>query len=639
MKKSILLVALSSAILLASCSGGGSTTSSSSSSSSSISTSTSTSSSTETSTSTSIVDPTPIGINSIISKPSNVIKGETIDPTSVLLLIDLDDGSTIQKTAESVECDASTASSGDVIKATAHYKTFEIEFNVTVIEVKEDELTASIVPGIGASYQEESAELSVPETNRTYKIRMIQKNDIYYGEEKATDYKLSFAASNTKGQPGLVMSKSDAAAIKVTINWSLGKDKVESNPDAKYKNEGKKIYLFAGENDLPFVDVDDLKLSSYRVSDALKVFEFDANNASQTFYLPSGVHYLGLKSSASVYLDSIKCSWLDSDKPATVKSLAISGTPHAECSKDTKWSFDDVTVIGTLSDNKSYDLTRYCSLSSETAVPTVHTETINVTVTATYLFDSTITNSANLVGAAKEITEITVSGSPKAEVGDTTWDLSSIKAIATYNDASARDITLECDITSSTSIPLVATAECDVEVKVVWTKNTSKTITSTLKGSVEIAQSLAASWSYKDTSTGGTLSVSNFKNDSSNLCYIDAAAADVIGYIQVLSDTKIMTASSATFVASIGGGSAKTFESSDYYVMVSLLDSTGAEIAGSSKEVTNALKKAATDYTVSYTSAELATFGDVYGVRLSHKKLSNYNARFYNFQLLYIPAI
>ncbi|MCQ2792838.1 MAG: hypothetical protein MJ221_00245 [Bacilli bacterium] len=644
MKKSALLLATSVVLLLSSC-GGGTTTSSSGSTSTSTSTSqssgsssSSTETSTSSSTSTTIPDPIPVGIQSIISKPDYILKGEIIDPSTVRLLIELDNGGTIEKSAESVECDTSSASKGDVLTAVAHYKTFTKEFSVTVVELIDEELTVDAVSGISGTYQAESVLIPSPVSGAKYKARMIKKNDIYYGEEKSADYKLSFTNTNDKGQPGLSIFGANGAVAKVTINWATGKDKVESSGEAKYRNEGKKIYLFAGENDLPFVDVNDLKLDAYKVGNAIKVFEFDPAHASQTFMMPGGVHYIGIKSSGSVYLDSLVCSWSDVDKPATLNSMTLSGTVHAECSADDTWNFENVTVKGKLSNTREVDVTRYCSFSSTTPVPTSHVEGHQVSVKSTYLPDTTKTQTTDLNGTAIEVASIELSGTVSSSTGETSWNFENVRAIATYNDNSIREITDECDFSSTTPIPLTPVAEMDVVVNAQWQKDVSKTGSATLKGSVEQSYPTAASWAYPEVATGGDFTKTNLKNDTTNKCVTENSAVDAVGYIQVLNGTEeIMNAKSATLTALIGAGSAKEFTSEDYYVKASLLDASGNEITNTTKVLAASLVKEATEYTVIYSEQELSGL-DVYGVRISHKKVSGYNIRLFSFELKYDPA-
>lgn len=636
MKKSALLLATSVILLLSSC-GGGTTTSSSGSTSTSTSTSQSSGSSSS-STSTTVPDPIPVGIQSIISKPDYILKGEIIDPSTVRLLIELDNGGTIEKSAESVECDTSSASKGDVLTAVAHYKTFTKEFSATVVELIEEELTVSAVPGISGSYPVESASILSPVSGATYKVRMLKRNTIYYGEEQSTDYKLSFSHESTKGQPGLSISKSDGAVAKVVVNWSTGKNKAESSGDAKYINEGKKIYLFAGENDLPFVDVNDLKLNVYKDSNAIKVFEFDPQNPSQSFMLPGGVHYIGVKSSGSVYLDSIKCAWVDVDKPATLNSMTLSGTVHAECSADDTWNFENVTVKGKLSDTREVDVTRYCSFSSTTPVPTSHVEGHQVSVESTYLPDTTKTQTTDLNGTAIEVASIELSGTVSSSTGETSWNFENVRAIATYNDNSTREITDECDFSSTTPIPLTPVAEMDVAVNAQWQKDVSKAGSATLKGSVEQSYPTAASWAYPDVATGGDFKRTKLTPDSTNKCVSENGKVDEVAYIQVLNKTeKIMNAKSATLTALVGAGNKIDFASEDYYVKASLLDASGNEIANTTKDLAASLVKEATEFTVIYSEQELSGL-DVHGVRISHKKVSGCNIRLFSFELKYDPA-
>ena len=107
-------------------------------------------------------------------------------------------------------------------------------------------------------------------------------------------------------------------------------------------------------------------------------------------------------------------------------------------------------------------------------------------------------------------------------------------------------------------------------------------------------------------------------------------------YLQLKMDSALTIPSDATaltFKAVIGGGKAQSIEKP---VMVELLGSDGSTIEDSSKVVTNEVTaQTGSEFSVDYTAFKSTS---IYGVKVSHEKITGYNARYYSFNLSYTSA-
>ncbi|MCR5333068.1 MAG: hypothetical protein K6E11_03505, partial [Bacilli bacterium] len=222
-----------------------------------------------------------------------------------------------------------------------------------------------------------------------------------------------------------------------------------------------------------------------------------------------------------------------------------------------------------------------------------------------------------------------------SETGLTTWDFSKVKVNGTYSDGSAMDVTRLTELTSSTPVPSVVTAQMDVSVTAAYTLGSdTKSHTDNVKGSVAQGMVTAASFTFGGDTTGGEFSrASSMSNDNTNHSHNEGSTVKDY-FVQVLNAAAYWSSESlptkVVIYATIGSGKVIGDLGEDK-IYVSLLDSAGNVIGSLSVLVDNMEVKEFTEY-----SLELTPVAGVCGFKITHHKIANQTVRFQSASLRYI---
>ena len=230
------------------------------------------------------------------------------------------------------------------------------------------------------------------------------------------------------------------------------------------------------------------------------------------------------------------------------------------------------------------------------------------------------------------LTSMVLSGSATANNVDKIWDLSNVIVTGTFSNGNVTTINDLCSIEVETLVPDEVTDSLEIVVNAKYLRDETITANATLTGVISQGTPTAANYYYGEDTLGGTMSFNKLSNNTDKSCYQESASADEETYLQVFSSTKYWESlpSEIILTATLGGGSSKSF-AEGYEVYASLLDENGDVIEETTSVLTNAItNKNPLKYTIQLTPTE-----NVYGVRISHKKLSRYNLRYYGVKLQY----
>lgn len=230
---------------------------------------------------------------------------------------------------------------------------------------------------------------------------------------------------------------------------------------------------------------------------------------------------------------------------------------------------------------------------------------------------------------ASELTKMEFNGSLSALTTDSEYNMDEFYVTGTYSDGNVVDITRLCNIEILTPIPNEANENFEVSVKATYLRSEALTLTENVKAVITRGKPTVAKFVYPDLICGGEISVSGFSKDG--LFYKENASADQITHIQILNNEAYWATSPSTILATLNiGGSANLSFDEDHGVYVELLGENGDVIEGTRKLVFTNSTKAEVAFEI-----EFSNIDNVFGIRVSHKKVSRKNLRVYGIMLQY----
>ena len=155
------------------------------------------------------------------------------------------------------------------------------------------------------------------------------------------------------------------------------------------------------------------------------------------------------------------------------------------------------------------------------------------------------------------------------------------------------------------------------------------TLTQNVNAKIGRGKPTSVKFIYPDLICGGELIASGFSRDS--LFYKEDASKDETTYVQILSKEAYWVTSPGKIFATLTiGGSSKMEFDEEHGVYVELLSESGDPIEGTKKLVFTSSTKAEVAFEIEYSSVN-----NVFGIRISHKKVSRKNVRIYGILLQY----
>lgn len=230
---------------------------------------------------------------------------------------------------------------------------------------------------------------------------------------------------------------------------------------------------------------------------------------------------------------------------------------------------------------------------------------------------------------ASELTKMEFSGSLSALTTDSEYNKDEFYIYGTYSDGNKVDITRLCSIETLTPIPSEANENFEVSVKATYLRNNAISLTQNVNAEIRRGMPTSVKLICPDLICGGELNASGFSRDS--LFYKEDASENDATYIQILSKEAYWTTSPSKIIATLTiGGSSKMEFSEEQGVYVELLGESGDPIEGTKKLVFTSSTKAEIAFEIEYSSID-----NVFGIRISHKKVKRKNVYVYGILLQY----
>ena len=224
-----------------------------------------------------------------------------------------------------------------------------------------------------------------------------------------------------------------------------------------------------------------------------------------------------------------------------------------------------------------------------------------------------------------------------AETDYTQWDLTNVKVNGTFSNEVVVDITRFVTLATSTPVPSEAYVNYPVSITATYSRDTSKVMTDDVRGIVDLAMITYASWTYKDTVSGGALTF-NLKENSDSTghhFYSDDKNNEIDNYIQIKNSTAYWSTcpGDVKLIATLGGSNRNITLEAGYGIYAVYLDADGNEIAASKSVVASSFTTAdnlGKEFTITMPATD-----NVYGIKLTHKQVTStsFNARYFSFAL------
>lgn len=312
-------------------------------------------------------------IDSIVSYPNEFDIDEGISTTDVVLKLALSNGRYIERHPESLDYNASPAQIGQQITVTANYSTLSTTFQSTVMTAPHDAFNVTIAGTTSSSYKD-----------WTY---LSTVGDARYMARTGGATDMTFSSSNK--DTGIVSTYSGGRIKKIKIKWCAEEPQV---------SESSKPKLGVFLQTTPFFSNTDL--IDFKAGDASMQLQWQGDTFVYEPASGTNFYYVGFRAlNGTPNISEISVYWDDSFSAPTLSSMAFTEDSSAFAETDyTEWDLSKVKVDGTFSDDTTVDITRFVELSSTTPIPSAAYVSYDVSVTATWGRDTSITHTDTVRG-------------------------------------------------------------------------------------------------------------------------------------------------------------------------------------------------------------------------------------------------
>lgn len=305
-------------------------------------------------------------IDGVLSYPEEFDIDEGLLTTDVVLKLALNNGNFIERHPESLDYNASPAQIGQLIVVTANYGTLSTTFQSKVITAPHDLFDVSVAETTSSTYKDWTYDSTFSDAK--YMART----------GGATD--MTFSSSNK--DTGIVSTYSGGRVKKIKIKWCAEEPQVSESSKPKLG-----VFLqttpFYSNSDLIDFKAADAKMQLQWQEDT---FVYEPTSGNDFFY----VGFRALNGTPNI--SEISVYWDTSVDAPTLSSMAFTEDSSAFAETNyTEWDLSKVKVNGTFSDDTTVDITRFVNLSSTTTIPSEAFVSYDVSVTAVWGRDTSIT--------------------------------------------------------------------------------------------------------------------------------------------------------------------------------------------------------------------------------------------------------